>query len=370
MNPTGAGPSVDFGYDQISEFFIVSLRSFVEGVSFPIAIGLWMLLFGISFLEGADELTGPNGGAGACRFFQGRWWLRFLLCGVFLYGYDQIVIGTLQKVQPQMMMSFGADWHQAWEESSDMLKRSQDAGQQNALLQMLEVLPMSDGSDVVGGGVLAAMGRMALATTDKIISALGALACYFTGGLLMLYVLMQGFYLAAVCTLLCALGPVFIAAGLHQKTEGMALNWIRAILLYLVFYGLMLVLSVRMGGGAMAAMDRMVIGAGVQFGDGSDVMVHLLQVVVGPMVVLVTLRAAPAVTTALLQVSIGSGEGGYGGMVGMVQQASQGLSRNMIDTIRRSGGGGGGNRDRQQGGVGSGGGSGSGRRDLGSMRGG
>lgn len=327
--------SVDFGYDQISQFWIESLRGFVDGVSSPMALGLWLLLFGINALEGADELTG-QGGANACRFMQGRWWLRFFLCGGLFYGYDHIVIGTLAKLQPQMLMAFGADWHQAWEEASEMLKRSQDAGAQNAILHLVELLPMSDGSDAVGLPALSALGKMALVVADKIVAAMGSLFCYFTGGALMLYVLMQGFYLAAVCTLLCALGPIFIVAGLHPKTEGMAFNWLRAIVLYLVFYGLMLVLAVRMGGGAMAAMDRMVINAGIEFGDGADVMVHLLQVVVGPMAVLVTLRAAPEVTKAMLQVSVGGGEGGYGAVVGMLQQASQGLSRNMVDTFRRS----------------------------------
>jgi hypothetical protein len=377
--PGGGGPSVDFGYDQISEFFIESLREFVNSVSLPAAIGLWLFLLAVNLLEGADELTG-QGGINGCRFFRGSWWMRFFICAGVMLAYDPIVIKTLAKVQPQMLASFGADWHQAWEESSAMLERSQSAGAQNAALRVAELLPMSDGSDSIGGGIASAIWKGALAATDRIIAALAPILCYFVGGLIMLYVLMQGFYLAAVTTLLCALGPVCIACGLHPKTEALALNWFKGLVLYMVFFGLMLVLAVRMGGGAMAAMDRVVIGAGIEFGDGSDVMVHLLQVVVGPMMVLMTLKAAPAVATYVLQAHVGSGEGGYGAFVGMVQQASQGLSRNMIDTMRRAGqgSGGGGPAAARAAGAAAGGsgqnaghsGGSSGRRDLAGMRGG
>jgi hypothetical protein len=326
------GGEVTFGYEELCAFFMQSVQEFVSQWSRPFGIGLFSFLFVFHLVEGAAELSGSQ--PWTCRFFDGRFWGRVLMWYGLLTAYEPVVLGLVAKVQPMMMAGFGADWYVAWQDARESIERSQQAAGQNGMLQAMEVMAMGNGSGATGGWLGGALQKLMLLVADKIVSGLGLIGCYFAAGLIMLWVIMQGFHLVAVTTLLCAVGPVFVAAGLHPKTESLGMRWVHAFLLYGVFFGLLLVLAVRMGGGAMALMDRMVVTSGIPFGDGSDVMVHLVQVLLGPLVVLVCLRAAPEVAKSLMSVSMGSGEGGYAAALGLVLTSTQNIVRSTLDSKR------------------------------------
>ncbi len=101
--------------------------------------------------------------------------------------------------------------------------------------------------------------------------------------------------------LLVAIGPICIAFGAHEKTEGIAWSFMRAFIVLGLAYMPMLALACRFAGIIMAQMTTMVGKAGLAYGDGSDIVVHFIMVLIGPICAFAVVKAVPGFLSMMLQ---------------------------------------------------------------------
>src|SRR6185503_612050 len=74
----------------------------------------------------------------------------------------------------------------------------------------------------------------------------------------------------------------------------------------------------------IAQMTTMVANSGVVYGDGSDIWVHLVLVVLGPICSFAVVRAVPAIMAQLLQSMSGGGGSSFGAGVGVAMMMARG----------------------------------------------
>jgi hypothetical protein len=109
--------------------------------------------------------------------------------------------------------------------------------------------------------------------------------------------------------LLVAIGPICVAFAAHEKTESYFWSFLKAFLFVGLLYMPLLGLACQFAGVIMAQMTTMVTGSGLVYGDGSDIGVHILFVVLGPLCAFAAVRSAPM----FLGMVLGAGGGGGGG---------------------------------------------------------
>jgi hypothetical protein len=142
---------------------------------------------------------------------------------------------------------------------------------------------------------------------------------------------------------LIAIGPICVAFAAHEKTEGIFWSFVRAFLVLGLLYMPLLGVACGFAGIIMAHMTRMVTGSGLVYGDGSDIGVHFIMVILGPLCAFAVVRAVPAVLAQLLQSMSGGGGSSFAAGVAVAMMA-----------LRGSGGGSGGGSKGNSGGGGNG----------------
>lgn len=318
--------SLAFGIDRVVTAVIDYGRDFVANDASKVGMAIFWLIFSFHVIEGAAEIADDPG---SCRLFKRKFWLRIILVTALLGGYQSVVVGTVASVQPKYMTAFTDKWAEVWVGEMKAIETIKSAEADNQDLKYNEVSATKTGhqDDSLGA-------KIARYIVDGLITAFGWVLACLTGGLITIFMLMEGFYGLGVNMILIAIGPVCIAFAAHEKTEVIFWSYVRAFLVLGLLYMPMLGVACGFAGIIMAQMTTMVANSGVVYGDGSDIWVHLIMVVLGPICSFAVVRAVPAMMAQLLQSMSGGGGSSFGAGIGVAMMAS-----------RAGGGGDGGRRD-------------------------
>jgi hypothetical protein len=270
---------------------------------------IFWLIFSFHVIEGAAELADDPA---SCRLFKRKFWLRILLVTALLGGYQAVVVGTVATVQPKYITAFTDKWAEVWVSEMKAIDTIKNAEADNQDLKYNEVAATKTGhqDDSLGA-------KIARYIVDGAITAFGWVFACVTGGLITIFMLMEGFYGLGVNMILIAVGPVCVAFAAHEKTEVIFWSYVRAFLVLGLLYMPMLGVACGFAGIIMAQMTTMVANSGVVYGDGSDIWVHLVMVVLGPICSFAVVRAVPAMMAQLLQSMSGGSGSSFGAGVGL-----------------------------------------------------
>jgi hypothetical protein len=311
-----------FGIQRVVTAVIDYASDFVANDSIKVGLTIFWLIFFFHLIEGAAEVAENPG---SCRLFRGKFWLRIFLVATLLGGYKAVVVGTMATVQPKYMTAFATKWAEVWDQEMKAIETIKNNEADNQDLKYNEVSATKTGPKDDSWGA-----KVARYIVDGLITAVGWVLACATGGLITIFMLMEGFYGLGVNMILLAIGPVCIAFAAHEKTESIFWSYFRAFLVLGLLYMPLLGVACGFAGIIMAQMTSMVAGSGVTYGDGSDILVHLVMVVLGPFCSFAVVRAVPALMSHLLHAVSGGG-------------SSFAAGAGMAMMMMRGGGGGGGN---------------------------
>lgn len=276
---------------------------FIGKDSTAVAIGIYGLLFAFHVFQGAGELARTPS---SCRLFQSSFWQRLILVGALLAGYKAIFVGTTLSVAPRTMLTFAARWAEVWADENKALAEMRQAEFENRDVKYTEVTASKAGKD--DDSWYAKLSRYLL---DGLYTGVGWIFASIAGLLITVLMLMEAFWALGMCMLLLAIGPACLAFGAHEKTEGIAWSWAKGFLVYGLIYMPMLGFACSFAGVVMARMTTTAASSGVTYGDGSDISVHMIMVVIGPLCALAVVRAVPSMLSSIIgAVSMGTGAGG------------------------------------------------------------
>ncbi len=281
----------------------------VANESSTAALSIYWTLFFFHVVQAAAEFSQ----GAACRFADTRFWLRLCLVGGILAGYRPIFVGLAREVQPRMMLSFGTTWIEVWEQENKAITAARQAEAENEELKYGEVGASKTGKDDDSW-----FAKVARYVGNFILGGLGWLVSIVVGLLITVLILMEGFFALGINMLLLAIGPLCIAFAAHEKTEGIFYSFFKAFFVFGLVYMPILGFACSFGGVVMSRISRMGIDSDAQWGDGSDFAVHFILLVVGPLLTLAVVRAAPALLNSL----IGSANLGGGSAGGATAQAA------------------------------------------------
>lgn len=278
---------------------VVQTGTAAAGQAGKAGLAIFGVLFTFHLIEGAAELAiAPS----SCRLWHAKFWLRILLVAGGLAGYQTVVGGTMAKLQPTYMTSFAASWATVWESEMAAIEAIKKAEAENQDLKSSEVTTTKAGKDDDSW-----YGKLGRYVVDSLLTGLGWVLAVVTGLVITIFMLMEGFTGLAMNMLLVAIGPICVAFGAHEKTESYFWSFLKAFLFVGLLYMPLLGLACQFAGVIMAQMTTMVTGSGLVYGDGSDIGVHFLFVVMGPFCAFAAVRAAPMFLGMVL------GAGGSGG---------------------------------------------------------
>jgi hypothetical protein len=294
-----AGSGLAFGIDRVVDAVVEYGRDFVASDSIRVGIAIFWVIFFFHVIEGAAEMSeDPR----SCRFVKRRFWLRICFVLALLGGYQAVVVSTVASLQHKYIMNFTSKWAEVWVGESDAIEKIKTAEADNQDLRYTEVAATKagHGDDSLGA-------KIARFIVDGLITGLGWVLACITGGLIAIFILMEGFYCLGINMVLIAIGPICIAFAAHEKTEAIFWSYFKSFLVLGLLYMPMLGFACGFAGLIMAQMTTMVTSSGVVYGDGSDVGVHLLMVVFGPLCSFAVIRAVPALMSHILQAANGGG---------------------------------------------------------------
>ena len=331
-----SGGNLAFGIEHVVTAVIDYGRTFVANDASRVGMVIFWLIFFFHVVEGAAEVTDDPG---SCRLFKRKFWLRIILVAALLGGYQSVVVGTVATVQPKYMTAFTDKWAEVWVAEEKAIETIKNAEADNQDLKYSEVAATKTGHQ---DDSLSA--KIARYIVDSLITAVGWVLACATGGLITIFMLMEGFYGLGENMVLIAVGPVCIAFAAHEKTEVIFWSYVRAFLVLGLLYMPMLGVACGFAGIIMAQMTTMVANSGVVYGDGSDIWVHLVMVILGPICSFAVVRAVPAMMAQLLQSMSGGGGSSFAAGVGvamMLSRGGNGGARDPATHAERAGGAGG-----------------------------
>jgi hypothetical protein len=329
-----ATSSLSFGIERVVTAVIDYGSDFVANDSIKVGLTIFWLIFFFHVIEGAAEISEDPG---SCRLFKRKFWLRIILVVALLGGYRAVVVGTMAAVQPKYMTAFATKWAEVWDQEMKAIETIKTNEADNQDLKYNEVSATKTGPKDDSWGA-----KVARYIVDGLITAVGWVLACATGGLITIFILMEGFYGLGVNMILLAVGPVCIAFAAHEKTESIFWSYFRAFLVLGLLYMPLLGVACGFAGIIMAHMSTMVVGSGVAYGDGGDILIHLVMVVLGPFCAFAVVRAVPALMSHLLQAVSGGGGSSFAAGAGMAMMMMRG----------GGGGGAGGASERQSAGGG------------------
>ncbi len=313
--------SAAFGIGHVVDA-IISSGSNAAAQTTKAGLVIFSLLFLFQLMEGAAELVlSPM----SCRLWHGKFWLRILLVAGGLAGYQTVVVGTVAKLQPGFMTNFAGKWADVWESEMKAIEGIKKAEAENQDLKYSEVTATKAGKD--DDSWYTKLGKYVL---DGMLTGLGWVLAVIAGMVITVYILMEGFTGLGMNMLLVAVGPICVAFAAHEKTESYFWGFLKAFLFVGLMYMPLLGLACEFAGVVMAQMTTMVAGSNLVYGDGTDISVHFLFVLLGPFCAFAVVKAAPM----FLGMVLGS-TGGGGGAAAFAMGGSQ------FSSMTSSGSGGG-----------------------------
>ena len=301
--------SAAFGIGHVVDAIVAS-GSNAAAQATKAGLAIFSVLFLFQLMEGAAELVlSPM----SCRLWHGKFWLRILLVAGGLAGYQTIVVGTVAKLQPGFMTNFAGKWADVWESEMKAIEGIKKAEAENQDLKYSEVTSTKAGKD--DDSWYTKLGKYLL---DGLLTGLGWVLAVIAGMVITVYILMEGFTGLGMNMLLVAVGPLCVAFAAHEKTESYFWGFLKAFLFVGLLYMPLLGLACEFAGVVMAQMSTMVAGSGLVYGDGTDISVHFLFVLLGPFCAFAVVKAAPM----FLGMVLGS-TGGGGGAAAFAMGGSQ-----------------------------------------------
>jgi hypothetical protein len=304
-------PSAAFGIAHVVDAVVAS-GSAAAGQACKAGLLIFGVLFTFQLIEGAAELaTSPS----SCRLWSAKFWLRILLVAGGLAGYQTVVTGTVAQLQPTFMTSFAGNWATVWESEMTAIEGIKKAEAENQDLKGTEVTATKAGKD--DDSWYSKLGKYVV---DALLTGLGWVLAVIAGLVITVFILMEGFTGLGMNMLLVAVGPICVAFAAHEKTESYFWGFLKAFLFVGLLYMPLLGLTCQFAGVIMAQMTTMVTGSGLVYGDGSDISIHFLFVVLGPFCAFAVVRSAPM----FLGMVLGTGGGGGGGGAAFAMGAAVG----------------------------------------------
>jgi hypothetical protein len=294
-----AGAPQTFFMDQlVNDVLDVGAMFLMKDIT-RLAMAVFFICFFFHLVAGAGELAEAPA---TCRFFKSRWWLRIAFCLALLIGYRPMFEGFARSALPAFMTSFGGSWLEIWNGELDAKDQLLKMHHDNQDVKQAEVTTTRQ------GGEDQAWWSKAMAwTVDALITALGIVLSTLAGMFITVLILIQGFWVLGVNVVILGLGPLCIAFLAHEATEGIFWTWAKAWLIYGLLYLPMLGLGARLAGVVFKGITTMVAGSSVVFGDGSDIAMHFIYALLGPLCSLAVFQAIPSLLSNLLASAGGGG---------------------------------------------------------------
>ncbi len=288
-----------FGLDEVITAILDNGSAFVDSDAGGAGMVIFWLIFLFHVIEGAAEMVeDPK----SCRLVKPRFWLRIAMVLALLGGYQTVVVGTVRAVQSRYVMNFADKWAEMWGAEWAAMDTMKNNDADNQDLKHAEV-----GGTKAGHGDDSIIGKVAGFAADAIVSGFGWMLATLTAVLITVFILLEGFYGLGLNMLLIAIGPICVAFAAHPKTEGIFWSFARAFLVLGLIYMPMLGLAAGGAGVIMAHMTHMTQDLGGVYGDGSDIALHVIFVILGPLCAFALVRCVPAFCSGILQSMHGGG---------------------------------------------------------------
>ena len=239
---------------------------------------------------------------------------------------------------PTQMLAYTTAWAEVWDKEWDAIDAVRKSEDENKKLRKTE---LEQQSKATGGGSWWQPVVTGLWTAlDALVSVIGLVISVVVGVGLCLLMLVQAFWVLGLLLLLVAIGPLCIAFALHPATSSIFWAFFRQILVYQFLYLPFLGIACSIAGVVMGRVSATFAGSGIAYADGTNVGVHLLMAVLGPLCSFAVVKGAPH---ALQQVFGGGDSGGAGaGLASQVGERLAGAGKGIAAMVLGAGGGGGG----------------------------
>jgi type IV secretory pathway VirB6-like protein len=289
---------------------VVARGATAAGQSAKAGLVIVLLLFLFHMMEGAAELVLSPA---SCRLWHGKFWLRILLVTAGLGGYQAVVVGTVAKLQPQFMTAYAVHWTEVWVNEVQAVTGVEKAESENKDLKYAEASATKAGKDDDSW-----YAKLANYVVDGLLTGIGTVLATIVGLIITVLILMEGFTGLGMNMLLLAIGPLCIAFAAHEKTESFFWSFLKAFIFVGLLYMPLLGLSCEFAAIVLSKMTAFVGGSSLSYGDGTDIGVHLVFVLLGPLCALAVVKAAPT----FLGMVLGGGSGGGAGGMAMAMGVS------------------------------------------------
>ena len=263
-----------------------------------IALGVFFFCLFFHLVQGAGELAENPG---SCRFFKSRWWMRMAFCLALLIGYRSTFEAFARSALPNYMTSFAGAWVEIWNGELDAKDQLQKLHHENQDVKKAEVTATRQGEQDQ-----AWWSKATSWSVDALITGLGMVFSTLAGMFITVLILIQGFWVLGINAVILGVGPLCIAFLAHEATEGIFWVWAKAWLVYGLLYLPMLGLGARMAGVVFKGITEMVAGSDVVFGDGSDIAMHFIYALLGPLCAFAVVQAIPSFVSQLLAAAVTS----------------------------------------------------------------
>jgi hypothetical protein len=294
---------------------------------------VFAIILGLHIAEGAAELATRQ----PCRFFDSRWWLRLVLVITLMAGYKRIVVGVGMSWVPVQMLAYTTSWVEVWDQEWDAIDAVRKSEEENKKLRKTEMEQQSKATSGGGGSWWQPVVTGFWTVLDGLVSVLGLVIAVVVGVGLCLLMLVQAFWVLGLLLLLVAIGPLCIAFALHPATSSIFWAFFRQILVYEFLYLPFLGIACSIAGVVMGRVSSTFAGSGIAYADGTNVAVHLLMAVLGPLCSFAVVKGAPF---ALQQLFAGGDGGGAGGsLAGKVGERLTGAGKGIAALALGAGGG-------------------------------
>lgn len=285
-----AGPT--FYMDDLVQKVVDVGNAFFEKDVSKLAMSVFFFCFFFHLVEGAAEMVdNPK----TCRLTKSKFWMRIFFTLALLMTYRATFVNFARTALPTYMTSFAGAWAEVWSGEVDATQELKEMYQDNQDVKTTELTSTSQGKDDSAWYAKAVKYLL-----DGLISALGWILASLGGMFITVLILMQGFWVLGINTVLLGLGPLLIACNAHEKTEGLFWNFLKAWLVYGLLYLPVLGLGAKMAGVVFVEMTKMVAGSSAVFGDGSDIAMHFIFVLLGPLCAFAVVQAVPTFLSQMM----------------------------------------------------------------------
>jgi len=266
-----------------------------------VALAVFMFCFFFHLVQGAGELAEEPR---SCRFFKPRWWMRVAFCLALLIGYRPMFEGFARSAMPTYMTSFAGAWYEIWSGQLDAKDELEKMHHDNQDVKKSEVTATRQGEQDQ-----AWWGKAMSWSVDALITGLGMILSTLAGMFITVLILVQGFWVLGINAVILGIGPLCIAFLAHEATEGIFWIWAKAWLVYGLLYLPMLGLGARLAGAVFKGVTELVVGSDAVFGDGTDIAMHFIYALLGPLCALAVVQAIPSFLSQLMAAAVASHSG-------------------------------------------------------------